>query len=52
MRDLTNYVNSYPGMVSAPASTDRILRKMQADGKLKYLVVNRSKSLYRINEVA
>lgn len=33
---------------SAPASADRILRALRRAGKVRYTVVNRAKSLYRL----
>lgn len=35
---------------SAPASADRVLRELKARGAIKYRVVNRSQSLYSIEE--
>ncbi len=49
MADLVDYVSSRHH--AAPSSTDRVLRKMRSDGLVKYTVVNRSKSLYRIDGV-
>lgn len=49
MSALLGYVKSK--VVAAPSSPDRILRKLRADGKLAYRVVDRGASLYEIEAV-
>ena len=49
MGDLVKWVLGRRG--SAPSSPDRILRQLRIDGLVSYTVVNRSQSLYRIDQV-
>lgn len=37
---------------TAPASADRVLRDLRAAGRVRYVVINRRASLYRIEHVA
>lgn len=47
-RDLQAFVaEKIPG--SAPASADRILRKLKREGVIDYVVLNRGESLYRFD---
>jgi hypothetical protein len=48
--ELHSYVGEQFG--TAPASADRILRLLRAEGKLDYRVVDRRASLYRIEDVS
>jgi hypothetical protein len=48
--DLRRYVVDRAGH-TAPGSADRILRELRARGALGYVVLNRAKSLYRIDWV-
>jgi hypothetical protein len=52
MRELQEYVFKKMGHYVAPDSPSRILRQLRLDGALNYTVVNRRKSLYRIEEVS
>lgn len=49
MSELNDWVSSRRGV--APSSPDRILRQLRLDGIIRYTVVNRGKSLYRIDSV-
>lgn len=49
MAELTSYVLARS--MRAPASPDRILRQLRTEGAVKYEVVNRSQSLYRVTDV-
>lgn len=49
MAELMRFVNSH--MIIAPDSAGRILRDMRQDGELNYAVIDRRKSLYRIEAV-
>ncbi len=51
MDHLRRFIATVIGPI-APASPDRILRDLRQRGKLKYVVVDRRRSLYRITEVA
>lgn len=51
MDELRRHLLGEVGMI-APASPDRILRDLRQRGKLKYEVLNRRESLYRVLEVA
>lgn len=44
--DLRHYVNA-KNFGTAPASADRVMRNLKKEGKINYVVVNRSKSLYQ-----
>jgi hypothetical protein len=50
--ELHRYVNLYTSGASAPSSTDRILRKLRGEGKIRYEIINRSKSLYKVLAVS
>lgn len=52
LSDLHRYVAGCPGITVAPASPDRILRNMRQKGIVDYVVVNRSKSFYKVTKVA
>lgn len=50
MTELHEYVKAcHP---TAPASADRILRDLRAKGRVRYAVVSRAQSLYRIDELS
>lgn len=49
--DLRQYVRAAVGEI-APGSADRVLRDLRQHGALNYEVVSRSKSLYRVLDVA
>ena len=44
--DLCQYVQANQIEKGAPASPDRILRKLRADGKINYVIINRLESMY------
>jgi len=46
MEDLHAYILAQ--VLTAPASTDRILRQLRLDGKINYRVINRAESCYEI----
>lgn len=48
--DLRAYVKD-KGIVCAPSSPDRILRQLKAAGLIRYTLVSRPKSLYRVDWV-
>lgn len=48
MQELNAYVQKHHE--SAPASADRILRQLRAEGLVKYEVLNRSESLYQLKK--
>lgn len=48
MAELNAYVQKHHE--SAPASADRILRQLRAEGKVAYEVLNRSESLYQLKK--
>ena len=52
MSDLVRYVSGFPGVSVAPNSPARILQIMRRKGLLNYVVVNRSKSMYKVMSVA
>lgn len=45
---LRRYVADHLAIDTAPASADRILRELRRVGKVRYSVVNRRQSLYRL----
>jgi ribosomal protein S25 len=44
--ELRQYVQHY-NYGTAPSSADRVLRKLREEGKINYILVNRSLSLYQ-----
>lgn len=48
--DLRRFVSVATG-TNAPASSDRVLRDLRQRGVIVYTVVNRAKSLYRVDKV-
>ena len=51
MEDLRQFVVGSIGIHHiAPASTDRILRQLRQEGRVRYEVVSRRESLYRVLE--
>jgi hypothetical protein len=46
------YVNNTVEGGVSPSTADRVLRKLRAQSKINYLVLNRGKSLYRAIPVA
>lgn len=48
MQDLTEFVSSRVNGFVAPDSPGRILRLLRQSGRINYVVISRSKSLYRI----
>lgn len=51
MKDLARFVYESTKGMTAPDSAGRILRDLRQRGVVRYDVVNRSKSLYRVVEV-
>jgi hypothetical protein len=50
MNELQTYVSDQAS--AAPASPDRILRALRAEGLIDYVVEDRAKSLYRLTRVS
>lgn len=49
MRELVNHLTESHKV--SPDSPSRILRQLRREGRVKYTVVNRGQSLYRVEEV-
>jgi hypothetical protein len=52
MGEMAAFVAEYPGVSVSPDSTSRVFRMLRKAGRVDYLVVDRSRSLYELRSVS